>query len=38
MALYMIGGAVRHAVALLQARRLDDDDVMEEPDPDPFEI
>ena len=38
MALYMIGGAVRHAIALLQARRLDDDDVMEEPDPDPFEM
>lgn len=36
MALYMVGGAIRH---LIMARRLRDaDDTLEEPDPDPFEL
>ena len=39
MALYMIGGAVRHAISLMRARRQDDDDdVIEESDPDPFQL
>lgn len=40
MALYMIGGAVRHAVLLLRTRNREDDvdDTLEEPDPDPFEL
>ncbi len=37
MMLYMIGGAIRHVV-LLMRERTDDDDTLEEPDPDPFEL
>ena len=39
MAVYMIGGAVRHVVTSFRQRQNDDDDdLMEAPDPDPFEL
>lgn len=38
MMLYMIGGAMRHAVLFMRTRTDDDDDTLEEPDPDPYEL
>ncbi|MCU0330305.1 MAG: CDP-diacylglycerol--serine O-phosphatidyltransferase [Candidatus Kapabacteria bacterium] len=38
MMLYMIGGAIRHAVLAFSAARADADDTLEEPDADPFEL
>lgn len=38
MMLYMVGGAIRHAVLFMRTRTDDDNDTLEEPDPDPFEL
>lgn len=39
MLLYVVGGAIRHMVQLIRQRTdVDADDLMEEPDPDPFEM
>ncbi|MDZ4745531.1 MAG: CDP-diacylglycerol--serine O-phosphatidyltransferase [bacterium] len=38
MMLYMIGGAIRHAVLFMRTRSDDDNDTLEEPDPDPYEL
>lgn len=38
MMLYMIGGAIRHVVLFMRTRTDDDNDTLEEPDLDPFEL
>jgi len=39
MVLYMVGGAVRHAIYLIRTGGKDEaDDTLEEPDPDPFSM
>jgi CDP-diacylglycerol---serine O-phosphatidyltransferase len=38
MLLYMVGGAVRHLIQLMRSRVDMDDDLLEEPDPDPFDL
>lgn len=38
MLLYMIGGAIRHVLLFMRTRSEDDNDTLEEPDPDPFEL